>query len=249
MPFHIHILNGDALQERFPKSLKGKQLVCRECLVEGPVNAIDLKTFYTTRKKYLNAQYGHLVKRDYTKDIQAIFNLMTRLPKNAEINFWFEDDLFCQVNLWFCITLVAEHNPESKLFLVRPPMFTPFGFGDLNTEELEQCFQNRVRIEPESFINLWYSYQKKDFSKLREIAHGLKDNYSFILEAAEAYIASLPSETSIGRPKERLLEIMTRLKTKNFRKIYQEFCKSEAIYGFSDLYIKNLYEELLRNKS
>lgn len=250
MAAKIHILNGDSLQERFPRKLKGKQLVCRECLVEGPVKAIDFKTFYKIRENYLNARYGHVIKLDYTTHIKAVFDQMKSLPKNAEINLWFEDDLFCQVNLWFCSTLITEHNLESKLFLVRPPLLTPIGFGGLNAEELELCYHNRISInKSESFKNLWYSYQNKDYNKLKEIAYGLKDDYSFVQEAVEAYIEHLPSGTSIGRPKERLLQIMTQLKTRNFGIIFQEFCKSEAIYGFGDLYVKHLYEELLHGRS
>lgn len=249
MAANIHILNGDALLERFPRSLKGKQLVCRECLVEGPVSAIDLKTFYKTRKNYLNTRYGHEVKLDYTTHVKAVFDQMTTIPKNVEINLWFEDDLFCQVNLWFCLTLIAEHNPESMLFLVRPPLLTPIGFGGLNAEELKLCYHNRIRInKTKSFKNLWYSYQNKDLNKLIETAYGLKDDYSFVQEAVEAYRESLPSGTSLGRPKERLLQIITQLRTKNFGIIFQEFCKSEAIYGFGDLYVKHLYEELLHDK-
>lgn len=246
MALNIHILNGDALRERFPGKLTGKQLVCRECFVEGPVDELDLQPFYRTREKHLNTHYGHLVQLNYTTQVKAVFDKMTILPKESQIHFWFEEDLFCQVNFWFCLALVAKHNSKSKLFLVRPPLLTPFGFGGLTTEELQQCHSNRIRISnPKPFIDLWHSYQKQDLTRLKDIANGLREGFPFVEKAVNAHIESLPTADSKGRPKERLLQIMSQLKTENFGKIFQEFCSSEAIYGFGDLYVKRLYDELL----
>ena len=53
MTNHIHLLNGDALLMQFPEEISGKKLVCRECLVEGPVEKNELAVFFNQRAKIL----------------------------------------------------------------------------------------------------------------------------------------------------------------------------------------------------
>jgi hypothetical protein len=38
-----HILNGDALAEKFP--LIGKKIICRECMMDAPADAEDEPVF------------------------------------------------------------------------------------------------------------------------------------------------------------------------------------------------------------
>jgi hypothetical protein len=42
----IHILNGDALGDQFPKDLPGEILIFRECLIEGPKNVVEFESFH-----------------------------------------------------------------------------------------------------------------------------------------------------------------------------------------------------------
>ena len=41
----IHILNGNALGDQFPKDLPGETLVFRECLIEGPKEVVEFEKF------------------------------------------------------------------------------------------------------------------------------------------------------------------------------------------------------------
>ena len=49
----IHLLNGDALQSRFPAEITGQQLVMRECLIDGPATKASGSALYTQRSNYL----------------------------------------------------------------------------------------------------------------------------------------------------------------------------------------------------
>ena len=58
-----HILNGDALIDRFSATgLKGKMVVARECLIEGDLTGDKPEEFYQTRANYLAAKYGESKK-------------------------------------------------------------------------------------------------------------------------------------------------------------------------------------------
>lgn len=115
-----HILNGDALLHQFPDSVEGTRLVCRECLVEGPVRESSLSQFFEERKTYLNEHYGKEVQLEYKKEVAALFYQILKLPDSAEINLWFEDDLFCQVNLWFCLFLLQKKRASGCSFFGTP---------------------------------------------------------------------------------------------------------------------------------
>jgi hypothetical protein len=175
-----HILNGDALLHQFPDSVEGTRLVCRECLVEGPVRESSLSQFFEERKTYLNEHYGKEVQLEYKKEVAALFYQILKLPDSAEINLWFEDDLFCQVNLWFCLFLLQKKGHQGALFLVHPPQHTPYAFGRVSRSELEHCYKQRLPLEDlTSWAFLWEAFQKSDFDRLKTVAAGLKDSLSF----------------------------------------------------------------------
>ena len=77
------------------------------------------------------------------------------------------------------------------------------------------------------------------------LAEKLKPKYPFMLPAINAHIERIPEDGYLGRPKESLKEIMKELQTDKFGPVFQEFCKRESIYGFGDLQVKRLYDEVL----
>ena len=116
-----HILNGDALRERFPKDLPGTVIVARECLVDGPVSADNLHDLFQLRARFIAENYGDYQAKEYEHDVVREFEKMIKIPTRASVHLWFEDDLFCQVNCWFVAHLLHEHVPNCQVFLVRPP--------------------------------------------------------------------------------------------------------------------------------
>jgi len=119
MTIEYHILNGDALKAQLPKSITGEIIVARECLVDGPVEGSTLEALYETRTQFLSSAYGGNEEIDYYQKTISEFEKIQRIPHGAEINLWFEDDLFCQVNLWFILHLMKESDEIYNLFLVR----------------------------------------------------------------------------------------------------------------------------------
>lgn len=45
-----------------------------------------------------------------------------------------------------------------------------------------------------------------------------------------------------------LQQIIDELGTEEFTLVFREFCKREGIYGFGDLQVKRLYDELLAGR-
>ena len=247
MQKEIHYLNGDALHVQFPKEIRGEKLICRECLIEGPVHEKESTLFFLNRATYLNKHYGESNLDDYhTKVVAQFEQLQAAAERGHRINLWFEDDLFCQVNLWFTLSLLHQVHRKKDIYLVRPPKHTPYGFGGLNTKELTLCYKERVLLRPLSpWKALWEAYRLEETQKLVELAKSMEKHYSFVSRAVAAHLARFPTSTHEGRPKERLKAIIKELNTTQFGPVFQVFCQTEAIYGFGDIYVKQLFDEVI----
>lgn len=243
-----HILNGDALRERFPKEIDGALIIARECFVDGNVNGDSLEALFKTRARFISEEYTGYSVQDYYSNTVSEFEKIQNLPDNTQINLWFEDDLFCQVNLWFTVNLIVNSIKTSGVFLVRPAIHSQYGFGGLNTSELISAYQQKTNLtELEKIGKLWNFYQKNDNVGLIRLAKDLEELYPFILNAVQAHIERIPTENSLGRPKQTLIEIMADLGTDSFGAIFKEFNNRASIYGFGDLQVKRIYDEIIND--
>ncbi|WP_338814228.1 DUF1835 domain-containing protein [Bernardetia sp. Wsw4-3y2] len=247
-PQNYHILNGDSLKEQFPKSIQGKIIVAREALVDGNVEGESLEEFYETRATFISSHYAEYSKEDYFEKTVSEFEKIQAIPSEVDINLWFEDDLFCQVNFWFVVHLLNKNGQKNSIFLVRPKEHTQYGFGGLNESELISIYENRLSIgqnELNKIALLWEHYKNNDTEKLVQIAKELGENYAFMLPAIDAHLQRFPtSEEKLGRPKASLIQIMKDLKSEEFEPVFREFSKRESIYGFGDLQVQRLFDEV-----
>ena len=242
-----YILNGDSLKEQFPESLLGEIIVAKECLVDGSVEGKNLTDFFKTRAKFISSNYDGYTEQDYFEKTIPEFQKMQNITDNSDINLWFEDDLFCQVNFWFVINLLSKSHQNNHFFLVRPKVHSQYGFGGLNKSELISIYENRLELtELDKLAILWESYQDNDTEKLIKISRELKNSYPFILTAAEAHIERIPTNGDLGRPSQSLIQIIEDLETDEFGPVFREFNKRESIYGFGDLQVKRIFDEIIK---
>ena len=244
MPNVYHILNGDALKEQFPDTISGEIIVFRECLVDGPVQAEDLEKLFELRAKFIAENYGDFEETDYFEITASELSKITEIPGGSTVHLWFEDDLFCQVNFWCAVHLLSSKNAE--LYLVRPESHSQYGFGKYKPEELPGLLENRIPInDPKKIAALWKAYQNEDPEALTRISAGLKDTYPFIDHAIQAHLQRIPGKDFEGRPVESLKQIIREIGSESFGPVFREFNKREHIYGFGDLQIKRMFDEIV----
>jgi len=238
----IHVLNGDALKQQFPSELKGEIIVARECMVDGSVQGNTLNEIFNNRAKFIYETFDETEVDYYTKTVSE-FEKIKSNASHSEINLWFEDDLFCQVNFWFVIHYILEHKIEAPLYLIRPITLHQYGFGGMNQLELQDAYKNKIRINNVKEIGeLWKLFQNENISEMIQLSGRLKETYPFILPAVKALQESIEFE----RPKKSIKSIITELDTKEFGVVFSEFCKKEAIYGFGDVQVKRLFDEVIQ---
>jgi len=240
----VHILNGDSLAERFPESIEGEQIVARECLVDGDVHGETLEEFFKNRAQFLYQAYD-IPTQEYEQKTLPEFEKIKNLGADDEVNLWFEDDLFCQTNLWFTVSLLRKYTPVKSISLVRPEDNIRYGFAGLDEAGLIQAFIDKISLSDSMLTdlsNLWKNYQSTNTEEMHSIAQS--SELSFLNEAVKAYIDSIPSNGNPGRPKRTLKAIMDKVGSEKFGPVFQEFNKSEGIYGFGDLQVKRMFDEL-----
>jgi hypothetical protein len=242
-----HILNGDSLREQFPEELKGEILITRECLIDGDVQGSLNGDFFEIRTKFIRDCYGKDGETFYRQNIVTEFIKMRTIPEDADVNLWFEDDLFCQTNLWF-VTNVLNDKPLNRIYyLIRPKDGSEYSFGGMNRSELLCSYQNRIPIntsELNLFSELWKSYQSNDCEHMQKIAGKLDSKFPFLVPAVHAHIDRIPTAENPGRIIQTLADIINDLGTTEFVPIFKEFKKRAGIYGLGDMQIRNILAKM-----
>lgn len=239
----VHVLPGDAQTETFQQTdLDGEIVVCRECLVEGDVKAASMEEFWQTRARFIEKTYDTGAE-DYLRKVKTEFEkLQTYAGNGAEINLWFEYELFCQVNYWFTLFLLRES--EAKIYRVAPIVRAENeiwkGFGKLSAEDLEKCFAERVELTAADIAlgaKLWQAFQAEDYGTLESLSKNESAAFPYLTEVCRAEIEKQT------RPREVLEEIIADGK-KDFAEIFPAFAAKAGVYGFGDTQVKRILAEI-----
>ena len=249
-----HILNGDALIDRFSATgLKGKMVVARECLIEGDLTGDTPDAFYQTRANYLAATYGESQK-DYFKEVAIEFDKIRTASNPSEFNLWFGYDLFCRTNMWFVISLLQSLPIQKQIFVAYPSYLNGSDiwqdFGKAGPDELVVCFHNRIAFTNKDLQlanKLWKAYKNGDLSELSQLSKQQSDCFPYLEEVCQAHIDRFPAQNTRSRPEKVVEELLAGAHT-DFPSVFNEFFKREGIYGFGDLQVKRMYDKLLQNR-
>lgn len=242
----FHILNGDALLENFPAELlTGEIIIARECLVDGPVEGETLEEFWKTRAAFIQESYGEETE-SYYNEVVSEFEKIKAIPAGSEVNFWFEDDLFCQINLWFCAYLLNPVADSINGFIIKPPLIDGEpdwrGFGPMDRHLLAETYLKKQKISSADIYTLgqlWSAYKHEDREELTRVA--LEDTLSFPF-LGQVIQAQLDRKSN--RPENVLRQIIAEKETTDFKTVFREFGKREGIYGFGDSQVEKLLETI-----
>lgn len=239
----MHVLAGDSLVESFKNThIKGEIVVCRECLIDGDLKAENLEDFWRSRERFLSKTYPK-EPAFYEESVKREFERLVENTDEGEINLWFEYELFCRVNMWFCLSLLGE--AKSDIYLVYPIIKEEKdfwkGFGALNEKDLMMSFEKRIRLSVEDILlgkHLWEAYQNKDFNMLQRLGETDSESFPKLREVCKA-----ASEIET-RPKKTLQLILAGGGQSEFGKVFRKFNETEDIYGFGDSQVKKIYDQI-----
>ena len=242
----LHILNGDALASTFPTDIHGEKAIARECLVDGPVEAHSLEELWVIRNQFLTPGTSSDSEENYFHKTVPEFEKILTVSSDSRVYCWFELDLFCQVNLWFVMHLLEKHKGDTYLVLPEKADLR-LGFAELNERQMEEHFRDAkllTRNQCEILANLWKMFQQNHIDEAMTLSKQVSFELPFLLPAVQAWKDSIPHGDYPGKPKATIIQIMNELNTDDFGKIFREFRNRVPIYGFGDLQVKRLYDEI-----
>ena len=245
----IALLNGDCLAEQ----LKGSELpleivVFREALVSGPLGGASWGEFWETRVGFLTKQYGATALEVQEKTVAELDKIRS-LADGVELSLWFEDDLFCQVNLWFVLNLLSE-SKNIKIYRAFPPEASPAnrwrGFGDASAAALTQAYESRVPFTSSDLAlgkNFWEAYRLGNWAQLMTLSKSVSPCFRHLEEVCQAQLDRISADPTKRRPEKVILELLAKGIT-DFDILFSQFSEREGIYGFGDLQVRELLDSI-----
>lgn len=236
----IHVLPGDSLRAEFQKTnIDGETVVCRECLVVGPVDADAPFEFWDERGRFILAEYGE-DEIEYHEKVADELERLRDLDPGTEVNLWFEYELFCSANMWFCLSLLD--GADAVVYRVEPIVLAPgdrwLGFGGLDEADLRRCYDSRKELTDADIklgADLWNAYRKNDLVRLGELGQTEATAFLYLNEVCRA---AIEKDT---RPREIIADI-TAEGIKGLENVFPEFKKRAGVYGYGDLQVERLMQ-------
>jgi hypothetical protein len=247
-----HILNGDSLAYSFPDAkIEGTIVVFREALIDGELRGENLQDFWQSRARNMGitaTEYHNAVVKEFEKIMNA--------PGNSVFNLWFEYDLFCQVNMWFVLSIINSLSIKKKVFAVYTSYLDKTsnqfwnGFGPANPGELKVCYADRILLNEADLHfgqELWKAYKNGNLEMLTDLSTHPSPAFPYLQEVVKAHADRFPKDGSKGRP-EKVMEDIIQNNSTDFHKVCEEFWKRESIYGFGDTQLKSLYDKVMHDR-
>lgn len=245
-----NILNGDSLAYSFPEAkIEGNIIVVREGLIDGDLSGDNLHDFWQSRASYMG-----ISENEYHNSVVKEFEKIINAANDAEFNLWFEYDLFCQVNMWFIISIINGLSIKKKVYAV----YTSYldrtskqfwnGFGPANSDQLKICYANRFPLSQADIRlgqDLWIAYKNGNLEELTNLSKHQSLAFPYLQEVVKAHVDRFPKDGTKGRP-EKVIEDITKNISTDFPEVFQEFWKRESIYGFGDVQLKILYDKVMQ---
>ena len=250
-----HVLNGDALTDRFlATGIGGETVITRECLIDGSLNGDTLSEFYQTRAKYIKDTLNENEEAYYAGAVNE-FEKLSTAAGHAEFNLWFGYDLFCRANMWFILSLLNDLETTKEIFVVYPSYLGGDDvwkdFGSATPADLITCYNQRVKFDDEDLAlgnNLWIAYKNNDLDTLEKLSRQHSVCFPYLQEVCKAHIERFPKNNEKSRP-EKVIEEIIQSGTRDFYSVFSKFFSREGIYGFGDDQLKQIYDKVMLSHS
>ncbi len=237
-----HVLPGDSLAGEFKNTdIEGDVIVCRKCLIVGPVDAETPFEFWDERARFILSEYGE-DEIEFHERVADELEKLVDIEADDEVNLWFEYELFCSVNMWFCLSQLRDSG--AAVYRVEPVMLTAEdrwkGFGTAEADDLQKYFDTRKYLNIEDIElggGLWDAYRRKDHKQLKDLATKTSDRFPYLSEVVNA---AIDKDT---KPKQILKDILAEGVTE-FPDIFIEFTKRAGVYGYGDLQVERLMDQM-----
>ncbi|WP_224490442.1 DUF1835 domain-containing protein [Robertkochia flava] len=249
----LHITNGDSLTNALQKlDLKGDIVTWREMLCEGKTTIdVGSESFWRQRYEFLHSRYQVSKKKFIDLTLKEYRNLCNH-KKQQEIVLWFEDDLFCQVNMLGVLSWLLKHRRDADIFLVKlskknkKGQFIPL--SELSNSELKKCYTkkellSRDDIEYADFM--WQLYCEKNPLRLLNATHQEREAFPFLNPAIHAHCKRFPTvKNGLNFLENRMIQLAAEDTYASREQLIGSILIDQENYGYGDLQYDRMAKRL-----
>ncbi len=251
---HLHVLNGDATLHSFEKTgIEGERMVWREVLSEGKVpETIGAEPFWKVRSSFFES-FFEIEEEEYHELTVEEFEKVEGLSQYEEITFWFEYDLFCQMNLMALLSWFARQELGGvRLSLVCSGTFPGYsrlvGLGEIDPDQYQPLFEQRQYLKREDLDfaqQFWAVFSSDDPTELHVLAQSRAAKFPYLPAAVHAHLQRFPSvDNGLNIIEDRMIRLV-HSGVRERKKLIGQIMKEDQYFGFGDAqyftYLKNLY--------
>jgi hypothetical protein len=239
----LHIHNGDSSAETAKLSaLPGEHFAFREALMEGQApGEIAGDEWRSVRARHLSESYGVDLEQ-CERELVAQENKLAASGEHEEIVFWFEHDLFCQVNLLYLLDWFSLREPHhTRLSLVCVDHFPGVadfrGLGQLTTPQLVSLFPSRTEIKRpqlELASTAWQAYCSPNPIAIEDLLATDTSALPFLAAALRLHLRRFPSvKNGLGEIENTGLKLI-KSGSSTFTDLFPRFGDAKPTYGLGD---------------
>lgn len=248
----LHILNGDTTAALLARTgLPGDRLPFREALISGPApRDVSADVWRSVRAEHLAAESGS-ARTDVEAALLAQERALEGFRDYEEVVLWFEHDLFCQANLVYLLSWLAEREPaDTRISLVCVGEFPGVrdfrGLGQLAPDQLASLFETRREVGDESLTATvaWSAWRSPEPTAIERLIGHEMPGMPFLKAALGLHLARFPSpRDGLGRI-ERLALQLVEAGYADFGGLFEAFGEREPGYGLGDVQFRRVFERL-----
>ncbi|WP_157627081.1 hypothetical protein [Spirosoma luteum] len=254
----LHVLNGDATAHAFVGAgLPGDVAIWREMLSEGPLLVAPRTDdeLWTLRRNWLTTAFGTKFQGeqpDYTIYVVREFEKICRYTDYDEVVFWFEHDLFCQINLVFLLACFDRvdlgQTVLRQVSVDRIEGVADFkGYGQLTGTQLAALYPQAETLTTHELMlatRVWSAYAASDKAALTALLTTNVGRLCHLPAALTAHLARLTvASNGLSLIQQQLLRLI-QASPKTPRQVVSEWLSHDRIYGLGDWSLENYLTEL-----
>ena len=196
----FHILQSDELAKQF--SLEGDRAVMREVLIDGPLIPEIGSDFEQLRARYFEQAYPE-IRFDYFNQVAAQWHQALE-TKADRIYFWFDSDVFSQINLLFWLEWLYKHptfTVGKNVFYIRPQKES---FVAMSASDYFGCFNDAIPLGSVLLApahTCWRALASRDFTALEGAIKVIPQNHFALRSALNWYVKNYALHPKTGLPK------------------------------------------------
>ncbi|WP_350334040.1 DUF1835 domain-containing protein [Coralliovum pocilloporae] len=199
------ITNGDSAASLLEEAkLADTVLPWRDVLHEGPLPQDKQgPDFWAVRADYLASQFGG-ARDEILKDFEDRHAILENHEAFERIELWFEHDLYDQLQLIECLTVLADLNAINKTYLVQSPTFLSMK----TAETIGDLLSLRVPVAPAALVSAqkaWLAVRSSNPQAIETMRADEITDLMFLRPALKRLLQEYPGPEGLSRTERQIL--------------------------------------------